>query len=266
MTARNSDKSPAHQARPESKVRPEEEPSPEPAGYFKRSRCLATSFLFILPLILLYEIGLFHVGPKAGSPAAGALKAPLFVLEHHAAMVFYFLVAAGAVVAVVWLVRRRELRPVTFLPMLIESMLYAALLGPLIWLVLQRKLVLPSTHFSEGDLPARIVAAAGAGVYEEVLFRGILLGSLYYVGTRVMEIKPLLSAAVSVLVAAAIFSLMHLVPAAEPINREFFLFRGSMFLFRLVAGLILSAVYLARGLGIACWTHVLYNVLVLPPE
>ena len=237
----------------------EGEVPPPPAGYFSRTRGLATSFLFILPLLLFYEVGLIVLGPEAYSAAAGVLKAPLFVLQHGAGLVFSLLLAAGFLTSVIWLGRRCELRPLSFFPMALESVIYAGLLGPLVWLILGHGVVGWKLRVGADGLLARVVAAAGAGVYEEILFRGALLGSLYYIGTRVMELKPLVSAMASLIIASCIFSLMHFVPGGEPITRD-------LFLFRLVAGLILSGVYLARGLGVACWTHALYNVLIQQVE
>ena len=38
---------------------------------------------------------------------------------------------------------------------------------------------------------------------------------------------------------------------------------GRPFTFRLVAGLLLNALYLLRGFGITAWTHALYDVLLV---
>jgi hypothetical protein len=35
------------------------------------------------------------------------------------------------------------------------------------------------------------------------------------------------------------------------------------FVFRLVAGLLFSTMYLLRGFGITAWTHALYDVMVI---
>jgi hypothetical protein len=40
-------------------------------------------------------------------------------------------------------------------------------------------------------------------------------------------------------------------------------FSMSSFLFRTVAGFILSAIFIFRGLGIAVYTHAIYNILII---
>ena len=40
-------------------------------------------------------------------------------------------------------------------------------------------------------------------------------------------------------------------------------FTMNSFLFRLAAGIVLSAIFVFRGLGIAVYTHTIYDVLVI---
>jgi hypothetical protein len=40
-------------------------------------------------------------------------------------------------------------------------------------------------------------------------------------------------------------------------------FSVSTFLFRTVAGVILSAIFIFRGLGIAVYTHAIYDILII---
>jgi hypothetical protein len=62
---------------------------------------------------------------------------------------------------------------------------------------------------------------------------------------------------VAVIVGALVFSAFHYIgPLGEP-------FRLESFVFRTLAGLAFSAMYLTRGFGITAWTHALYDVAVL---
>ena len=56
---------------------------------------------------------------------------------------------------------------------------------------------------------------------------------------------------------AAVFSAFHYV---GPYGDRLELYS---FVFRLIAGLFFSALYVLRGFGITAWTHALYDVLVL---
>jgi hypothetical protein len=56
---------------------------------------------------------------------------------------------------------------------------------------------------------------------------------------------------------AAVFSAFHYIgPYGDP-------FSWPTFTFRLVAGLLFSAMYLLRGFGITAWTHALYDVFLI---
>jgi hypothetical protein len=67
----------------------------------------------------------------------------------------------------------------------------------------------------------------------------------------------LIAGAVAVVAGALLFSAFHYVgPLGEP-------FRLESFVFRALAGLGFSALYLTRGFGITAWTHALYDVMVL---
>jgi hypothetical protein len=58
-------------------------------------------------------------------------------------------------------------------------------------------------------------------------------------------------------IGALLFSAFHYIgPLGEPFKLESFVFRA-------IAGLAFSALYLLRGFGITAWTHALYDVAVL---
>lgn len=106
-------------------------------------------------------------------------------------------------------------------------------------------------------LPGRLMIALGAGLYEELLFRVVLVGALGAVARRVLGFGPVLAGAVAVVGGAVLFALAHHVgPLGEPLALQPFTFRA-------VAGLFFSALYVLRGFGIAAWTHALYDVLVM---
>jgi membrane protease YdiL (CAAX protease family) len=101
-----------------------------------------------------------------------------------------------------------------------------------------------------------LALSLGAGLYEELLFRVILVGGLAWLLTRVVKRRNT-AYAVAAVVGALLFSTVHYIGAfGDPFTLPSFTFR---FLF----GLALNALYLARGFGIAAWTHALYDVMVV---
>jgi hypothetical protein len=60
----------------------------------------------------------------------------------------------------------------------------------------------------------------------------------------------------AIVVGALVFSGFHYVgPYGDP-------FQVDSFTFRAIAGLLFSGLYLARGFGIAAWSHALYDVIL----
>ena len=104
-------------------------------------------------------------------------------------------------------------------------------------------------------LAPELIAAAGAGVYEEAVFRLILLGGMILILTRYFGADPRWVVPVAIVVSAVLFSYAHHGIGGEPWDRRIFLIRTAM-------GLFLGGIYWARGIGIAVYSHALYNVVL----
>jgi membrane protease YdiL (CAAX protease family) len=132
----------------------------------------------------------------------------------------------------------------------LESAVYGLLLGPLAGAIaapMQRAL-------ATGRLP-QIVGSLGAGLFEELVFRLLLMTALVWLFVRVAEgfsLPRQVGAAVAVVVSAVVFSGFHHV-CGEPFTQEAFLFRTA-------AGLLLGVLMWARGFGVCVYTHAAYDV------
>ena len=101
-----------------------------------------------------------------------------------------------------------------------------------------------------------LALSLGAGLYEELVFRVILVGGLFHVFAALGG-KRIAAYVGAALIGAAIFSAVHYIGAlGDP-------FEFSSFMFRFLFGLALNGLYLARGFGVAAWTHALYDVMVV---
>lgn len=104
-----------------------------------------------------------------------------------------------------------------------------------------------------------LVMSAGAGFYEELVFRVILFGAGAWLlklalGSGVVSLLPRLGWA---LAAALAFSAWHYVGAlGDPFTLQSFVFRA-------VCGLVLTGIYAYRGFAPAVWAHFLYDVWVM---
>lgn len=108
---------------------------------------------------------------------------------------------------------------------------------------------------------AGIVMSLGAGFYEEVMFRVVLFGMgarlLIYLFPLPVPMRRVVLKVVWAILAAAVFSGWHYVGAMGDD------FDMVSFVFRLVCGVVFSAIYWFRGFAPAVWTHALYDVWVL---
>jgi len=239
---------------------PESLENPEPAnqdrGYFRLSRTWPGSLVIIVPLLLVYEVGVL-VQQRGAATAAGIVKGPLAFLGPRGMLVFNLVVVGAFIVAAAHLPGRRWVRIWPFPLMVLEALLYAVLMAPFIQLVLTGRIALEAMRLPAHVSASAVIVSAGAGVYEEFLFRGVLLGVLYLVFLRVFKLHGILAGTLAIVAAAAIFSAWHFLgPQADPVS-------AGRFSYRLIAGLVLSIIFLLRGMGITCYAHAIYNMIAL---
>jgi hypothetical protein len=241
-------------------------------NYWRAVRAPRYSLSFAFPLLVLYELlafSLSHGEVMAVRNGADVLLKSWFVMlggRDGLAVFGALLVGGGA--ALIWrdLRRSRTLNPGFFLWMAGESVAYALIFGlvagtltglllPKFALANQTLTLLTGAAF-DLRLPTQLMISLGAGIYEELLFRVILVSGLVWLGRRVFSWGRKATSLFAVALAALIFSAFHYVgPYGDPLEL------GS-FTFRMVAGLLFSGLYLLRGFGITAWTHALYDVFL----
>lgn len=235
------------------------------AGYFEESRSHRYSLLFALPLLLAYEIleAVSPVRTAAGVVRNGAdvILTGLFTaaLGPRGPLVFMALVIGGALV-LAWR-DRRPIRAWIFALMFVESCVLALVFGIVVGTATLRLLgplraLAAGAQVLDAPLIARLTLSLGAGLYEELLFRVVLVALISNV-LRLLGFGRLAAGAVAVIVGALLFSAFHYVgPLGDPVRLDSFVFRA-------LAGVAFSALYLTRGFGITAWTHALYDVAVM---
>ena len=245
---------------------------PAVSSYFHASRAPRHSLLFALPLLVLYELLAFGLSrAELGQVRNGAdvlLKSVFLALGGRYGLSAFAALLLGGGLVLVWRDRRAHgpIRPRLFGGMLLESILYASLLGgvasALTSLLLHGRLALAAQPagggggFAELGLPTQLMISLGAGLYEELLFRVVLVSGLAWLARAVLGLRTVPAGVFAAVLGALLFSLFHYV---GPLGDEFTL--GS-FTFRAVAGLLFSALYLLRGFGITAWSHALYDVFL----
>ena len=238
--------------------------------YWRITREPRYSLLFALPLLVAYQIlAVLQPSGPHGSLRSGAdviLEGPFIALAGSRGPLLFLVVLTGVGI---WLVardlRRRggRLDPKLFAAMLAESALLAVVAGIVVSAATIRllgrpaPLALAASQIEQFGRSTRLMLALGAGLYEELLFRVLLVGALAWFGRRVLGWQEVPAGVFAVLMGAAIFSAFHYV---GPYGDHWALYS---FVYRLLAGVFFSALYLTRGFGVTAWTHALYDVFVL---
>lgn len=247
---------------------------PGPTGeYFSTTRGPWYGYLFALPILAGYEVLEFLFKPDWAHTVNLADAVLTSVLTRlfgalgmgtgaRFQMILIVLVAAGIFCWRADAARRgegRPLRPRYFAYMLLESAVYAVFFAPAVLKI--QGLLTSDALLQLGGAPGgvfyRLAMSLGAGIYEELLFRVLIMGGLYLLLHRIAKLDIYVAWVVAAACSAVAFSAFHYVgPGAYPFTFESFLFRA-------IAGALFAALYGARGFGIVVWTHALYDVLVL---
>lgn len=227
-------------------------------GYIYESELPLTSLLFLLPLIVVYEVGTryFTTAAQHGYEqqiiAFSMMQRFFRLLGVHGQHLPALTLAA---ILIFWHVARREkwqVNVTTLLGMGAESALLAL---PLIALSKEASKYLPllASGARQHDL---LIMSMGAGVYEEMVFRLIFFTLASLLLKDLFRVKAALANLWIVALGALAFSGYHYLSPAEH-------FQWRSFAFRTVAGLYFGVVFLLRGFGITAASHTAYDILIL---
>lgn len=235
--------------------------SPLETGYWAESARPWVSLLFVIPMLMIYELGVLALGPSAIRNGVDVWLRQFLIVLGFGQYFLLPLLTCGILLA--WHHLREHPWGVSarvFPLMLAES---AALGLILLFLAhwqasLMRLEVLASFADPEAMATGRkVVAYFGAGIYEELLFRLMLVPALWYVFVLFCFPRQI-AIVLAVFTSSLIFSAAHydfFIPGGDP-------FSTYTFLFRFTAGILFAAIFATRGFGIAAGSHALYDVFV----
>lgn len=214
-----------------------------------------TSLVLTIPVYLVYHLGILGIDTRNGVDLVSSLTFRLL----DASVLGYVGVTVGlalALFAAGWSLRgAQKVHPSALVPVLFESTLLALLMAFSVgWATHALGHVL-SLGAGFGPLE-RIVLSAGAGFHEELVFRVGLVSGGAWLLQRASSLGRRGALGWALLGSALLFSAVHhLGPLGDALS-------APVFLFRTLAGLYLSAVYLLRGFAVAVYTHALYDLFV----
>jgi len=98
---------------------------------------------------------------------------------------------------------------------------------------------------------AKVAISVGAGLYEELIFRMLLIAVIHTILVDVGKASQTLGAGIAVAVSAALFSWYHGPAALQPA------------VFYFLAGVYFGVIYIARGFGIVVAVHTMYDIVTI---
>ena len=228
-------------------------------SYFLKSRTSFYSFLFTLPLFFLYEVNiLFLSWDDILVVRNGADFLMRNILEsfdiyglYGLGLVFFL----GLLVTYIFFIKedqQQEINVNFLFIMLAESMLWSVVL----YFLLFKFMVLLMNPVGKTILQ-QVTLAIGAGIYEEFLFRVLLIAGLSGILGFVFMWDKTFKNIIAVVLSGGIFSAFHFMGEYGDF------FSMELFLIRFFAGLILGVLYMYRGFGITAYTHSIYDLIVL---
>lgn len=265
----------AKSSRPRSKVSPPGAPQKvddwimarRPASYWALTRRPFPSLLLVAPLVMSYESGVLWLEHDA----PGALRTGADTWMRHALSSLglsdhWLLPLLLFIILLTWQVvgfYNWRFSPGILAGMVIESMVWAVVL-----LGISRLIDVGFTYIDQAGTPllaiapgqdepsvSSLIGYVGAGVYEETLFRLILV-PLLFGALRLLQMPQVLANALAVTGSALLFALAHHAGTpGEP-------FTWFAFIFRWMAGVFFAWIFILRGFGIAVGTHTMYDILV----
>lgn len=236
-------------------------------GYFWESSQPLHILLFLLPPIIVYELGSTGL---IGHGVAAKLEAQEMLVRFFDLFGVLGLHMPAIALVVTLLIQQVlsrnswRLHPRVLLAMIAEStfligplIVLGVILEPIAAMMLQESAGTGSTAAPGNDTFQDIYLAFGAGIYEEMLFRLVFITILHFIVTDVLGFKHKTGMIVAVVLSSIAFALHHdLVLTSSGVD-----WRRAIFF--TLAGAYFGVLFLARGLGIAVGVHLMYDLLVL---
>jgi len=245
---------------------------PAELTYWHETRQPIYSLAFVLPMVLVYEVGIVLVnGPIAATRGYGVRISSDVLLRGVMEELFSRLGLGGIVmsgmlvvlVLVVWQLASR--RPWKLQPWMLGAMLGESVVLALAYCLVVKVFIDPLVvmtiendqfPFLQSPLFKEVVVFFGAGVYEEFVFRLILIGLVALIVRGMTGASWKVGTFVGIVLAALAFSAVHYVGL---VGQDF---TWLSFVGRTGAGLFFGTVYYYRGFAVAAGTHALFDVFV----
>ena len=229
-------------------------------SYLNLSKNTLYSLVFIFPMLFMYElfcfVNYYNYSYEIRNSADVFIRTFFYYFGESSNIIYALTIL---IVFLIILYRNKEiiiLSSIDFkilLCMLIESLAWTFIFfilmvsfGNTLIMLIKGNIIVENFYLS-----------IGAGIWEEIVFRLIILSSTIFIFKNIFNYKFIISVILSIVISSVLFSIFHYIgPFAEEFTyRSFFI--------RSFAGILLSILYLFRGLGITVYTHIFYDMLII---
>ena len=229
-------------------------------SYFNYSKHIISSSVLLTPFIILYELISFlkfYEKDYIIRNSADAILRDIFIkltnnfFDYYSFLLFIF-------ITFIFIYYKKDLSDFTirlgsFIFMFLESILYSLIL---IIVLNGLDVFFSNPHIKYSDIVLSFYLCIGAGIWEEILFRFILI-SIFMSIFNFLKIDKGYNILLSVIFSAFFFSLFHYIGY----NPDTFILNS--FIIRFFGGFILGYIYIFRGLGIVALTHFFYDFILV---
>ncbi|RNC81316.1 MAG: CPBP family intramembrane metalloprotease [Phycisphaera sp.] len=227
-------------------------------SYWQESTRPLQVLVFLLPLVLFYEFGSVFWQQELATIGLAARRLLETLFEIFGVFGMHLPALTLVAVLVSWhLLERRpwRIRPSGLIVMAAESCIWAA---PILVLAAMTGLLGGGVGDTFAELPAgaRATTAIGAGVYEELVFRFVLIAMAHGLLVDICGVREQLGNVLAVGFSALVFAAYH----RSGVDGQLHV---AAVIFFFASGVYLGTLFLGRGLGIAAGAHAIYDLLVL---
>ncbi len=221
---------------------------------------LVTEVVFIFPVLLFYHFGTHLTPVRNGVDLVSVLLAELYARVPWTVFAVNGLLVALFFVFYLSARKKEDFKIRMFGAVFLESLVYALTMGTVIVVLMvfvfriKPPGLLPGTASEWFDI---LFISAGAGLHEELVFRLLIFGGMVYLLEEHTSVSSFWAVLLGLAVSSVLFALAHHVPPhGEPLGLW-------PLVYRILAGVFFGILYRYRGLSIAVYTHMFYDVYVL---
>ena len=231
--------------------------------YFRKSSSPLYSFIITLPIFLIYELGIFwmrniefnYIQNGADVLIEQTILKLGFDVIYVSSIIFLF------ILLIIIYYQKRHFNSLSISRpylgvMFLESMVYASIL-----FFLMGNLYLMDA--STNDIYCNMILSLGAGIYEELIFRVLLIYISYQSIKFLFRLSKFSANFYAVIFSAILFSLFHFIGEESFLSILDSPAVQYAFAARFIAGIFLAFLYVQRGFGITAITHSFYDIFVI---